>query len=88
MKKLLDEDIELGNKVMALITLSIVCNDFCKQACDMGAGELAMAYMRTSMDNSTKDSYRTCFVIIYICKICCLFFAILRLKMQNFDLEK
>ena len=57
-KKLLTfEGLPGVNDIIGLLTVSLVCNDFCKQAAELGAGELAAEYMRESMDNPVKVKY-------------------------------
>ena len=45
------------NQMMALITSSLVCADFCKQATELGVGELAVDYMRHSAEDPIKVKY-------------------------------
>ena len=52
-----DNQTQTVNQMMALITSSLVCADFCKQATELGAGELAVDYMRHSADDPVKVKF-------------------------------
>jgi len=57
-RKLLKENqTQTVNQMLALITSSLVCADFCKQATELGAGELAVDYMRHSADDPIKVKF-------------------------------
>ena len=57
-RKLLKENqTQTVNQMLALITSSLVCADFCKQATELGAGELAVDYMRHSADDPVKVKF-------------------------------
>merc|ERR1712131_556090 len=57
-RKLLKENqTQTVNQMLALITSSLVCADFCKQATELGAGELVVDYMRHSADDPIKVKF-------------------------------
>lgn len=44
---------ELINELMAMVTSSLVCADFCKKSAELGGGALAIDFMRTNIEKAS-----------------------------------
>ena len=44
---------ELINELMAMVTSSLVCADFCKKTAELGGGALAIDFMRANIDKAS-----------------------------------
>lgn len=44
---------ELINELMAMVTSSLVCADFCKKTAELGGGALAIDFMRANIEKAS-----------------------------------